>query len=561
MCVTKNRRDETKRDLKEKLAIFSKCAVVRCTGFGKTFMLAELAPEYDSVLYLYPAEVVKETASSVITGVNKAKEEMPGEGTNSGNVLFMSYMKLIRLTDNEIAALGKKHDLIILDECHKCGAEETKKAVQKLMDAAEGHVIGATATPDRSDAVDIVREFFGGICTDEYSIHDAFRDGIIKRPVYTFMSYDVETDLKEEALTAGESFDDLRVTEVYKQTFFDMTSIFNVPSVIKNVTEKYVNEYSYMKYIAFFPDFEQLHKREKEVMGWFRKAFPGYKVNTLIITSETKEYRDNLEKLKDLRKKEKQIDLILVVDMLNLGYHVDDLTGIIMYRCTSSSIIYIQQLGRVLSTGSDRHCLVFDIVDNLHRKSVFTLAEKGKRRKKKDSAISIIKNTDIDALVEEEIVSLVEAVAASGSEHAKTAKKLIKKAKGEKNMAKKAEDYGLMAKFLKIIQDSGSEWWLKETGIHEKDIIPAEINGKSYEATYREMIAKTIALPAMMRARRAYEEHADRWAKINKSPYPSTREEMEQNINTVPPLEPYAKWQNVTVRMVLDTIFPEGTAV
>lgn len=551
-------RERTVSDLKKKLALFKKCAVVRCTGFGKTVMLARLTVDYDRVLFLYPADIVKETAGKVIENLTGEYHSGQEEG-DVANVKFMSYMKLIRLSEEEICDLGRKYDLIIMDECHKIGAEKTADAVRTLFSSCDGHIVGATATPDRGDAFDVIDEFFGGICVDEYTVHDAFTDGLIQRPVYTFMSYDIETDLKEEALTAGEDFDDLRVTEVYKQEFFNMKTIFNVPAVIRSVTEKYLSEYRYMKYIVFFPDFEQLHKRKKEVEGWFRTSFPDHTVDTLIITSESKETSENLKALGRLVRKDMHIDLILVVDMLNLGYHVNDLTGIIMYRCTSSSIIFAQQLGRVFSSGSSRQCLVFDIVDNLHRKSVFTLSEKGKRRERQDSAIDIVRSTDISCISDDEKLSLMEKIASSQSQHNRAAWEIVYAVKHPLSEEEKEKSMKMASDFIEAIHyaDTHAYWWLQSSVVSADDVVMAEIDGKPYEATYRELIAKVVATSYMIRAKRAREEHEKRWKALNAEPYPSTRQSMKENIDTIPPLEPYAKWQNVTIRQILDTQFKD----
>ena len=551
-------RKKTIDDMKKKLHVFSKCMVVRCTGFGKTVMLAGLTTEYKNVLFLYPADIVMETAGAVIKSLTGAYND--GQEDNSvGNVTFMSYMKLIRLSDDEISALGNRYDLIVMDECHRCGAERTGAAIHKLMCACKGHIVGATATTDRGDAVDVIEEFFGGICVEEYTIHDAFRDGMIQRPVYAFMSYDIETDLKEEALTAGEDFDDLRVTDVYKQEFFNIKQIFNVPQMLKHVTEKYLPAARYMKYIVFFPDFEQLHKKKKEVEKWFIEAFSGYTFSSLIITSETKEYAGNIKKLSELENRDGHIDLILVVDMLNLGYHVNDLTGILMYRCTASSIIFAQQLGRALSSGSDQQCLVFDIVDNLHRKSLFTLAKKGERRERRDSAINIIRSADIGSIDNDKKLELMKKVAASGSMHKDAARSIVHAIEHPASEEEKEDGVKLMEDFIAAVHysDTHAYWWTKASDVQENDVVMAQVEGKSYEATYKELIAKIVATSYMIRAKRAREAHEARWKKINSEPYPQTQTDMKKNLDTVPPLLPYAKWQNVTVRQILETQFPE----
>lgn len=66
----------------------------------------------------------------------------------------------------------------------------------------------------------------------------------------------------------------------------------------------------------------------------------------------------------------------MCVDMLNMGYHVSDITGVIMLRSTRSDIIYKQQIGRCLSVKSEYPALIFDLVDNISIKPYFMKDEK-----------------------------------------------------------------------------------------------------------------------------------------------------------------------------------------
>ena len=50
--------------------------------------------------------------------------------------------------------------------------------------------------------------------------------------------------------------------------------------------------------------------------------------------------------------------------MLNEGYHINDLDGVIMMRPTFSPTIYTQQLGRALTVGGSKKPVVLDLVNN-----------------------------------------------------------------------------------------------------------------------------------------------------------------------------------------------------
>lgn len=530
-------REKTRQDLEKKLELYGKCALVRCTGFGKTWLLSSLTQKYNKVLYLYPAEVIKNTVEHVVKNVRTNKKSKDSEEAiseqfknklkaecnelHTDNITFMTYMKLIRLSDEDLEDLVK-YDLIIFDECHRLGAEKTRVAINKLFDiCSDTKFIGATATPDRSDSFDVIEGFFDNIVVYPYTLHDAIQDGIIQKPYYCYCTYDIETDLKEAALTAGEDVNDIKVKEVLKSKLIEISKIYNVETIIRETVTKYVKNNNYLKFIVFFDGFKQLKDKGEDVKGWFSKAFPKYSINTLTITSKTKEESENVNKLESLVYRKNGIDLVFCVDMLNMGYHVNDLTGIVMYRGTSSSIIFNQQLGRALSTGNSNSCIVFDIVDNLHRKCVYELYDKSKVRKKKRKTLA---TADLEELTGIDI----------------------------KGMSK-AEVDDLRQQLISDLDIDNQEKWWKFCN----DFGPEDLYATGNEATYRELIAKAVAEPVAQRCKRAQEEHFKRWCIMNKQPYPSTREELIKK-DLMPPLEPYARWQNVTVGQILDEMEKGG---
>ena len=66
--------------------------------------------------------------------------------------------------------------------------------------------------------------------------------------------------------------------------------------------------------------------------------------------------------------------------MLNEGVHVDDVDGVILLRPTVSPIIYLQQIGRALSAGSQNTPVIFDLVNNFDSLSCIDCLKKGTGR-------------------------------------------------------------------------------------------------------------------------------------------------------------------------------------
>ena len=69
-----------------------------------------------------------------------------------------------------------------------------------------------------------------------------------------------------------------------------------------------------------------------------------------------------------------------------------------------------------------------------------------------------------------------------------------------------------------------------------------------HEATYRELIAKTVAEPVSMRCRQAWK----RWLEKGGSDNPFTREHiLEQKAPKSVPLSPFCELKNVSINAVL----------
>ena len=571
--IMKKLQMSTKYDLLNKLDLFGKCGLVRCTGFGKTWMLSELVTSFTNVLYLYPAEVVRDTVQERIEAISEEdfeeeekkamealvreiSEENGGADAHLEGVTFMTYMKLIRMKEGDWDALPG-FDLVVMDECHRIGADKTKVAVRALFDAfPRAKFVGATATPVRSDAVDVIKEYFGGICTFEYTLHDAFADGIIMKPVYTYMTQDPLSDIrdymKEKGLPCGRN----AANEILKSGLLEEANLLNIPESIRNVTERHrPDALDYMKYIVFFADLGHMRRKRMEVKRWFREAFPGMKINELEVTSGSKKSSENVHKLKDMAPRKNAIDLVFCVDMINMGYHVPSLTGIVMYRGTHSATVFAQQLGRALAAGGEKPCIVFDIVDNLHRKSLYetykkTEATKRKRkateRKMADRAVERISLSAIPEDVKEAASAAIMAIL-SGEVGAESLEDAVREQAGGLS----PEQESIILEMAKQIAFSGGldPWWPDCNDIHSEDLV-CDV----HEAEYRELIAKIAGEPFMQRAKMAYQEHLKRWVAMNPgAEYPATKRELESP-GLMPPLEPYSEAYGASVSEITEYV-------
>jgi len=218
--------------------------------------------------------------------------------------------------------------------------------------------------------------------------------------------------------------------------------------------------------------------------------------------------------------------------MINMGYHVDDLTGIIMYRLTKSSIIYIQQLGRALSAGNNNKSVVFDVVDNLHTKAAYNIGKRKPSRSKvvdnvnppknKHAANTLIIDREDNKVYRNNVTPEGEIEKIETPWHLDTKTDRIVDNHGKETNKIIIDD--------NIVIDASSP---------ENQAIKDNVNNFSercfdlvgYMATYREFIAKAVAEPMTQRCKYALELHFKSWCMQHKVPYPISDDDLVNLFN------------------------------
>ena len=324
--------------------------------------------------------------------------------------------------------------------------------------------------------------------------------------------------LQVEAMDAN---DRKYATELLNAKMIEISKLSKMEYVIKETLKETNLDTKYQKYIVFFSNFAHMRRAKGNVKKWFSEAFPTHKINELTITSETKEYAQNVNKLDELTYQENTIDLIYSCEMLNMGYHVSDLTGIIMYRGTYSSIIYMQQLGRALSTGDAVPRVVFDVVDNIHRKSTYTMLS--------------------EQYQESEFITEAEK-----AEYIELVNRTHDKDKNGKPIKLTAEESTRLIELRRLLKYD-NDMKLGKRGCNT--LTPEDLIVTKYAATYRELIAKTVAEPISMRCRQAW----SRWLEKGGDASVLTRDYiLSQKAPKAVPLAPFCKLKTVSINAVLD---------
>ena len=374
---------KTIKDVQTKLKEHHKCLLVRPTGFGKTKTAIDIMKKYKHAIFLYPTNNI----ANAVKGYDTGKLDLH---LYSYNGLCKMYKKLSNGGFKEkFSKFDFKNTIFIMDEAHFIGAPSTSIIIQKLMKdiCPNANFLGITATPNRTDKLEIKWHFFDGIVAYQYNMSDAFKDGIYVKPYYVFTPLN-GTSLEEKMISKINSLDissakkrQLR-SKVKNSINPQKLNIENLDCIIENNLSKFKNDIDYYKFILFFSTFDDIHRKQSEIVSAFSKVFPHCEINVIIVSSENNRYRLNLNSINNLTRRDNTIDLIFNVNMLTFGYHVSDLTGIMMFRKTISNIIYSQQIGRCLSVVQKESTIIFDFVENWYSgndSSVIEFDEKNKQ--------------------------------------------------------------------------------------------------------------------------------------------------------------------------------------
>lgn len=454
----------------EKLNKNNRVLVVRPTGFGKSFMLTGLTSSilpsgelrFKRCLYVYPTKVIKQDV--INTYGPCGKDERAGRLKNT---TFISYSKLTNIINNlekkKVATLDglelyegivdissdgdwrssknkdlhsakrykgtiasyqgenglrqwvRSFDLIMMDECHRAGADGFLKTWDRIGSIIKSNdapvkLVGVTATPKRLDGRDI-REVFGK--NNEISrltLSDCIKEGLLSKFDYVYAIGNREGFLK----SAINQVEKLRQKE-NNNALFDyekdelakaINSMGDMSNIIKNsIKPENTGGETYIRMVVFFENRRHIQSMGDIVTSWFKNAYMNYDINVVNIVTDTKdndlEYEisdvDILEEL-DKTKTENKIDLIYCVDKLNMGYHVESITGIMLLRETNSATIYNQQIGRCFSVRSDNKPIIFDIVDKAGAGSILSKEDKG------TSKLSLGEKQELPSIIDKKCV-------------------------------------------------------------------------------------------------------------------------------------------------------------
>lgn len=330
-----------------------RAAVIHPTGTGKSYIAFKLIEDHPAArfLWLSPSEYIFRTQCE---SLRRGCPEFPLE-----NVRFFTYAKLSVMAAEEIALLPAEY--IILDEFHRCGAQQWGGAVQRLLKShLAAKLLGLSATNVRylDNNRDMAEELFGGNVASEMTLGEAIVRGILPAPRYvtTIFKYQQDLALLQQRVNSlrGAGLRDAN------QKYLDaLRRALEQADGLDKVFAKHITEKS-GRYIVFCSGCEHM----RDMMQLSREWFAGVSENIHFYSAYSEDPAASKAFAAFKADESSALKLLFCIDMLNEGVHVKDISGVILFRPTISPIVYKQQIGRALTAGESKTPLILDVVNN-----------------------------------------------------------------------------------------------------------------------------------------------------------------------------------------------------
>lgn len=323
---------ETYKNLCDEMEKHNKVALIQATGTGKSYIISKYIEEHcHNALVLVPANAIGDQWQKLLPDVE-----------------VKTYQAMAKGIDGE-------YDLIVADEMHHLGSDVWgQKFIEYFMQNPEQKVIGATATEIRylDNARDMVEEIFDGIAVRGVDLATAIDRGILPTFKYVTAYYGSEEDFNEYREKVNSIKDCKQRNDLGKRLEMCIQNRVSIKTAMyENLNMEKHN------IIVFLNGLCEIDK----AIEMFTETFPNCECNYVSSKRTGKENETNIFRF---QQSENQISILLAVDMLNEGVHIEGTDTVVMFRNTESPQVYFQQIGRVLDTHSNRSRVVFDFVCN-----------------------------------------------------------------------------------------------------------------------------------------------------------------------------------------------------
>ena len=321
--------------------------VVAATGTGKTMIAAfdyaricKRLGNKPSILFIAHRKEILSQALGTFRGVLRDQNfgDLLVDGSNPEQTQHL-FCSIQSYNSREMDSLANSnYDYIVVDEFHHAAAP----SYRALLDHVEPKILlGLTATPERSDQLDILH-WFGGRASAEIRLPDA----ISRRLLCPFQYFGIADSVDLDSLTwqrGGYRIDDL--DRLYTGNDVRARLVFEkVCNTVLSVND--VRGLGFCCSVAH-ADFMARFFNENSVPSMALSA------------SSTDAHRNAAQQ----RLRDRSTKFIFVVDLYNEGVDIPEVDTILFLRPTESLTVFLQQLGRGLRLHPDKDCLtVLDFI-------------------------------------------------------------------------------------------------------------------------------------------------------------------------------------------------------
>lgn len=245
-----------------------------------------------------------------------------------------------------------QYGLVILDEVHHIGYDEStdtgakvwSKGVHYILDQGI-KVLGLTATPERSDSINVGQTIFKNCVCEGKSIEDAIEQGIIHPFSYITALYDTDGIIEECRKCDNK--------ELVGQLDIALNNTPKLKTILSNRMPA-----GKRKGIVFIQDIAD----EDNIKDILKDAFPNIPCKAIHSRMTDEEIKNNRAWFENTDE-----GFLLAVNMISEGAHYNGVNTLIMFRKTNSYLVFTQQLGRIVTLvkNENPNAIVFDLVNNI----------------------------------------------------------------------------------------------------------------------------------------------------------------------------------------------------
>ena len=322
--------------------------IVAATGTGKTVISAfdykQFKKHNSSARFLFVAhrkEILQQaqaTFQGILRDNNFGDLWVDGMEPEKYDYVFASVQTL----NNRIEGLSLSesfYDYIIIDEVHHIAASSYRPILSKFNPKI---LLGLTATPERMDNEDILKDF-----SDTIAAEIRLPEALNRRLLCPFQYFGItdSIDLSNAQWLNGR-YVPSELTKIYTR------NDRRVGEILANLN-RYLRDINEVRALCFCVSQEHAQYMAEKFL------LVGLKSDYLVST------RSDLRE--EIRRKLtfKEINYLFVVDIFNEGVDIPDIDTVLFLRPTESLTVFLQQLGRGLRLAEGKECLtVLDFVGN-----------------------------------------------------------------------------------------------------------------------------------------------------------------------------------------------------